>query len=146
LEIVTTASGVVYPREGDILYMRLFESGRFQYDSYPEQHPPDAVMGKVPITTKESAIDPAAVQEIIALAEQPDFQSAKSNYPGFQPHVDDRWVETIRYTYRGHAKSIAAVNFWDMKYHPEERAEYPPSLVRLMERLSELRTAAINDR
>jgi hypothetical protein len=153
LEIITTASGMVYPKEGDLLDMRLYESGRFEYDDYPEQKPPTYF--SPPITRKESRLNPEDVRNLINLAEQPDFLSAEEKYPGILPHIDDQWVTTIKFTYNGREKIITAVNLWDFRYAEVDSApapymeklrkkvKYPPSLLKLFVLANELKAKTI---
>ncbi|MDT5123204.1 MAG: hypothetical protein QOC96_2686 [Acidobacteriota bacterium] len=143
LEIITHASGVVYPKQGDLLDMRLYESGRFEYDDYPDQPPPDTLPSQVTVTKKEAKLNPEDVKELIGLAEQPDFLSAKDNYPGLHPHTDDEWITTIKFMYQGREKKIVVVNLWDIRDFPNDRSKYPPSMVKLFERALELKAKAI---
>ncbi|MDQ3753418.1 MAG: hypothetical protein M3371_01635 [Acidobacteriota bacterium] len=142
LEVVTTASGMVYPKEGDILNFRLYESGRFQYDDYPDQNLSGVITQNVVITNKEAKVSADDVRELISLAEQPDFLAAKESYPGLHPHIDDESIITIIFTHHGRRKKILAVDFWDMLSYPEDRAIYPVSMVRLLERVEELKVKA----
>ena len=143
LEIITHASGEVYPKEGDFLAMRLYESGRFEYDSYPPQDPPKVTIDNVTITKKEAKLSPEDVKELISLAEQPDFLSAQDKYPSLHQHIDDTWITTIKFTYQGREKKIVAVNFWDIRDFPKDQSKYPPSMVKLLERAYEFKAKAI---
>lgn len=142
LEVVVTASGMVYPKEGDILEMRLHVSGVFEYDDYPAQNPPENMAGKVKITKKAAKLTTEEVNELLNIARQPDFLAGKSDYASLHPHVDDRWTITIRYSYEGKEKTIKAINFWDDRT-TKDRAKYPPSMVNLLERTYALKNEAI---
>ena len=131
LEIVTNASGVVYP-QGDILDLRLYESGRFEYDDYNNQ-------GKREKQIREAELSAEQVRELIGLAQRADFLSAKEKYPSLRPHIDDLWVTTIKFEHQGQKKRIVVVNFWDILDYPEDRDKYPLSMVKLLERARELR-------
>ena len=143
LEIITDASGMVYPKEGEILDFRLYKSGRFEYDDYPNQDPPRVTTRNVIITKKDAKLSADDVKELINLAEQPDFLAAKENYPRLRPHVDDQWITKIIFTHQGRTKKISAGDFWDMLYYPEDRAKYPSSMVKLLERVKDLKAQAI---
>jgi hypothetical protein len=143
LEVITNASGMVYPKEGDILNFRLYESGRFEYDDYPNQDPPRVTTRNVVITKKEAKLNTDEVKELINLAEQPDFLAAKENYPRLRPHVDDQWTTIIIFTHQGQRKRISAVDFWDMLHYPEDKAKYPTSMAKLLEKVRELKAKAI---
>jgi hypothetical protein len=54
LEVMTTAYEAAYSKEGDILNMRLFENGRFEYDDFPAHNPPYTRNAKV--VRKESKL------------------------------------------------------------------------------------------
>jgi hypothetical protein len=112
LEVITNARGMVYPKEGDILDFCLYESGRFEYDDYPDQDPPRIMTSSVVITKKEAKVSPDDVRELITLAEQPDFLAAKENYPRLHPHIDDQWITTIIFTHQDRRKKISAIDFW----------------------------------
>lgn len=140
LEIITTAKGMVYPKEGDLLDMRLYKSGRFEYDDYPDINPPKVTSENASITRKEAKLAPEQVKELISLAEQPDFISAKEEYPSLYYRVDDEWITTIKFTYQGREKKVIAVNFTDVVYNQERRRFYPPSVVKLFVRAEELKS------
>ncbi|MER3632498.1 MAG: hypothetical protein C4325_10340 [Blastocatellia bacterium] len=62
------AWGAVYPKEGvEILHMRLFEDGRFEYDDFPDYDLPRT--RNVVITRKEPHLAKADVEKLVALAE-----------------------------------------------------------------------------
>lgn len=141
LEIVSTTSEMVYPK-GDILIMRLYQSGRFEYDDYAD-NPPNT--RNATTVRKENKLKPQDVIELITLAKQPDFLSAEEIYSEPRPHSHiDAFVSTkITFNYDGQTKKIEAENFWDILFFPEARIEYPPSMIKLLERAREMKTAAI---
>lgn len=144
LEVITTAAGNIYPKEGELLDMRLYESGRFEYDDYPDYNPPHTRTGNISITRKEGGLNPEDVKELVSLASQPDFLSAKEHYPRMQSGVTDIvWNTTVRFTHRGHVKEIYAEYFWTSYNSKEDRSKYPPSMVKLLGRVEELKAKAI---
>ena len=143
LQVITEARGSVYPKEGDILQMRLFESGRFEYDDFPDYNPPKFTSRNVSVTRKEAKLSPEDVKELISLAEQPDFLSAKEYYPTLHQHTDTSWITKINFTYKDKEKRIVAINFWDTQYYKEDKSKYPPSMVELLERVEELKAKAV---
>jgi hypothetical protein len=140
LEIVTNARGPVYPKEGDILDMRLYDSGRFEYDDYPLR--PSPTLDPVQITRKEARLSESETRELIDLAGQPDFLAAKDTYPPYSQHIDDAWTTIIRFTHGGNVKTITVVNFDDIRHYPNLRSTYPASMVKLIERAREMKARA----
>jgi hypothetical protein len=142
LEVVTTGFGAAYPKEGDILNMRLFESGRFEFDDFPEHNPPHTRNAKV--VRKESKLSLEAVKELIALTEQPDFLSANEKYPSWGNHHSDTfWDLSIKFICDEQQKKIEAADFWTMKDTEESKSVYPPSMLKLIERTEQLKAKAI---
>lgn len=87
---------MVYPKEGDILYFRLYESGRLEYDGYPNQDPPKITSRNVQITRKHAQLSEDDVNELISLASQPDFLNAKDEYlPPVRYAVDAVFTQKI---------------------------------------------------
>jgi hypothetical protein len=140
LEVVTHARGPVYPKEGDILDMRLYESGRFEYDDYPET--PSPTLNAIQVTRKEARLSESETRELIDLAGQPDFLAAKNSYPAFRQHIDDEWTTIVHFTHRGHDKRITVVNYDDIRHYPSVRSNYPVSLVSLIERARDMKAKA----
>ena len=144
LEVVTEAIGMLYPREGDILQMRLSESGRFEYDDFLDYDHPRVTSRNVVIRRKEAKLSPEETRELIDLAEQPGFLSAKKEYPTFNPRSGDAFsITKIKFTYKGKEKQIVAHNFWDTQFNKELKLNYPQSMVKLLERVEELKAKAI---
>jgi hypothetical protein len=145
LEITTNASGMVYPREGDILDMRLYESGRFEYDDYPNQDPPKITSANVIITRKESKLNADSVRELIGLAEQPDFLAADDEYPPIQRGVDSQFRKTILFTHRGRQKKIVVVDYGSDDGISDAKSRYPASLLQLVRKVYALKAEAIKN-
>jgi hypothetical protein len=143
LEVVTTASGAVYPKEGDILQMRLFADGHFEYDDFPDYNPPEASSRNVSVTKKEAKLTVEQVNELILLAKQPDFLAAQEKYESFYQGYDSNWVTKVKFKHQGVTKEIVADNFWGTQYHPKLKSKYPPSMVRLLKRVEELKAESI---
>ncbi len=142
LEIVSTTSDMVYPK-GDILIMRLYRSGRFEYDDYPNYNPPTT--RNATTTKKEAELNSEDVVELIKLANQPDFLSAEKHYPELRPntHIDAFVSTKIKFNNEKQTKFIEAENFWDILSYPEARAKYPPSMIKLLERAKEMKAKVI---
>lgn len=143
LEVITNAGGSAYPKEGDILQMRLYESGRFEYDDFPDYNPPKASSYNVVIKRKDAQLNPEDAKELIDLTEQSDFLSAKEKYSSLHRHDDTHWITTIKFAHKGKEKKIVAENFWDTQYHQEDKLNYPSSMVKLLERVEQLKAKAI---
>jgi hypothetical protein len=143
LEVTTTAYGAAYPKEGDILQMRLFEDGRFEYDDFPDYDPPRFTSGNVTITRKEGRLALPDVQKLVALAESDDFLSAEEEYRSLQSHTDTEWATHVSFRQGGIQKSITVWNFWDTQYTPSLKGNYPNSLVELLEQVEILKAKAI---
>jgi hypothetical protein len=142
LEISTRGTGMVYP-PGEVLDFRLYENGRLEYDDYPKQDPPRATMANVVIRRKAATLSPSDVKGLIGLAEQPDFLSAKEEYP-YMPRVltDAWWTRTIKFTHQGREKKIVTVNLEEMLFAAERKSDYPASMVKLLEKAGELKRKA----
>jgi hypothetical protein len=134
MEITTHGYGMVYPR-AEILELRVYQNGRLEYDVYPPQE--DEILNiHYWFPRRYSKLNSDDVNELIRLAEQPDFLAAQEQYEGSYPHVDDTWKTTIRFNHRGGTKQIVAINFWDS---PDDAAKYPPSMITLLKKVSALR-------
>jgi len=143
LEVTTTCRGAVYPREGEILNLRLFENGRFEYDDFPDYDPPRFTAENVPVTQKEGSLSKEDVAKLTSLAESDDFLSAKDRYEGIQPHVDTEWITRVDYKHGEINKSVVLVNFWDTQFTPSLKSHYPDSLVNLLEQVEIVKAKAI---
>jgi hypothetical protein len=143
LEVVTSASGAAYPKEGDILQMRLFPDGRFEYDDFPDYDPPRFTSRNVVVTRKENILPSFEVDELIALAENVDFLSASERYQSLRRHTDTVWITKVTFKHGNVQKSIALENFWDTQITPELKDRYPNSLVQLLEQIEVLKAKAI---
>ena len=146
LEVITTASGATYPKEGDILHIRLFADGKFEYDYFPDYNPPKAMGRNVKILRKETRLDEADVNELVRLAESPTFLAAKDHYPSFTQHLDDEWVTKLRFERGNFKKSVCVVNFWDTQYSPELKKNYPDNLIQLLEQVEQMKGKATGRR
>ena len=144
LEVVTNYSGMVEPK-GDILEMRLYEDGRFEYDDFPRCLPGYRYKGEPKLVRSESRVSPDAVQQLVKIGMQPDFQSASPMYPPQIKRlpIDTASLTTIRFVHGGTEKKIQAKDFEDFRYEPEARAKYPPSLVAVYDKVQELKRDVI---
>lgn len=143
LEVTTTAQGSVYPKEGDILQIRLFQNGRFEYDDFPDYNPPQTTSKNVVVTKKESYLSQEFTKELINLAEQPDFLSAEEKYDSLHQHIDTNWTTKIIFVNQGRQRTITVVNFWDTQYCTEDKSKYPQSMVALLEKVELFKAKAI---
>ena len=97
LEVTTICRGEVYPKKGEILHMRLFDNGRFEYDDFPDYDPPRFSSRNVSITRKEGTLNKEGVEKLVSLAESKDFLLAKDRYEGIQAHTDTEWTTKVEY-------------------------------------------------
>ena len=141
LEVITNVYGG-YPKDGDILQMRLFKDGRFEYDDFPDYDPPRATGRNVTITKKEARLTEDDVKELIALATSPNFLSSKEKYESMRGRLDDWYITKISFQRGSIRKAITAVNFWDTQYSPEFKKNYPSSLVQLLEQVEQMKAKA----
>lgn len=121
------------------------ESGRFEYDDFPDYNPPVASSRNVVVKRKEAKLSSEDIKELMDLMSKPDFLSAKDEYPEPYPGQsrDTEWVTKIKFRHENEEKNIVAVNFWGTQYNPEIKSKYPPSMVKLLERVEELKAKAI---
>jgi len=139
LEISTDCRGTTYPR-GQVLEFRLYQSGRVEYDKYPPQTDSSSLQLSYWFPRKHSYIPAAQVNELIALAEQPDFLGAKHLYPPAQQGTDSEFRTSIFLNHAGHQKNIVVIDYMgDDGVGDEEN--YPPSLRGLLKRAFEMRRA-----
>ena len=137
LEITVQGYGMVYP-EAEILELRVYQNGRVEYDSYPDQE--NAFFNpRYWFPRQHAKLSRSEAAELIGLAEQNDFLSAKEKYEAGYPHIDDEWKTTIKYSNGGREKQIVAINFWDAR-RPEDAAKYPESMVTLLKKVKALRS------
>ena len=137
LEVTTHGYGMVYP-SAEVLEMRVYENGRVEYDVYPPQEAAELKI-RYWFPMQHSKLTSDEVNELMRLAEQPDFLSAQEQYGAGHQHIDDSWKTTIRFSYRGREKRIVAINFWDITDRPEDSSKYPPSMVTLLKKVRALR-------
>ena len=78
LEVTTHGYGVVYPR-AEILTLRMYQNGRVEYDVYPPWEDSSFNL-RYWFPMRHSKLTDAEVNELISLAEQPDFFSAREKY------------------------------------------------------------------
>ena len=84
---------------------------------------------------------------MIELGTQPDFLSAKEEYPTFKTgHGDAFSITKIKFINNGKEKKIVAHDFWDTQYKEELKSNYPPSMIKLLERVEQLKAKAIGRR
>lgn len=111
------------------LYFRLYESGRLEYEISTVNYV---------VVRKEIQLSSAIVKELIRRAERPDFLGASGEYPQLRKMRDSGVVTSIVYTHQDREKMIVIRNYDPQ--HPRAKSYYPASLIRLLERVSELRS------
>ena len=143
LEVITSCKGAIFPKEGEIIQIRLFESGHFEYDDFPDYNPPKVTSRNVTLFKKESKLSNEETKELINLALQPDFLNSNENFPRFHEHFDTECKTKVKFSFQGQEKIITAINFWDFQYYEEDKEKYAPSLLKLLVRVEELKGRAI---
>ena len=139
LEIYTDCRGMTYP-QGKLLNLRLYQSGRLEYDKYPPQEQSRYLHLRYWFPRTHSYAAPAQVNELIALAEQPDFLDAEPEYPAAQMGTDSEFRTSISFRHAGHEKNIVVVDYYgDDGIGSMER--YPPSLLALLQKVSATKRA-----
>ena len=136
LEVTNQGYGMVYPK-AEILELRVYQNGRVEYDVYPPWKDSLFNLGYW-FPMRHSKLSSSEVKELIVLAEQPDFLSARESYEAGYMHIDDSWKTTIKFAYRGQERKITAINFWDIT-RPQDSSEYPASMVSLLKKVRGLR-------
>jgi hypothetical protein len=139
LEIYTDCRGMTYP-QGKLLNFRLYQSGRLEYDKYPpqEQSPYSHLRYWFPRT--HSYVTPTQVNELIALAEQPDFLGAEREYPAAQMGADSEFRTSVSFRHAGHEKYVVVVDYYgDDGIGATQR--YPQSLLALLSAVSTTKRA-----
>jgi hypothetical protein len=139
LEIIDTARISGNPEHHDLLEVRLYESGRFEFDDYPGEYLPREMPNN--IVRKVEKLNPEELKELVSLAEQPDFLSARFAYPAYHiiPPPLLNWDTTIRFIYVGQEKKFIILNIWDI-LHSDDRPLYlPQSAVKLLKRIREIK-------
>ncbi len=144
LEIKQNAIGNV-GEPGEKLMMRLYKSGRFEYDANPKANITTDSHGNVLYERKQGHINSEGANELLDLAERSDFQTAKDFYPTIHLHTDETYTTTVTYTNNALTKKIVISDFWDVASHPEDKARYPNSLVELLYKESSLKAKVVNE-
>lgn len=118
------------------LYFRLYGSGLVEYESNPD-YDPNAGEANHQLILKKTKIDAKEVAEIIKLSQQKDFQNAKSEYPRFQIWTDSGLETTIVFKHQTSEKRIVVNNY--SSYDKDNAKHYPPPLLKMMQKIDELR-------
>jgi hypothetical protein len=84
LEVTNQGYGMVYPK-AEILELRVYQNGRVEYDVYPLWKDSSFNI-RYWFPKQHSKLSSAEVNELIGLAEQPDFLSARENYEAGYAH------------------------------------------------------------
>ena len=133
LEIYTDCRGMTYPH-GKVLDIRLYQSGRLEYDRYP----PDELSAhwhfRYWFPRTHVYVTPDQVNEFIELAEQPDFRAAKDEYPPKIPGTDSEFRTFITFNHSGWRKNVVLVDYFGDD-GMGDRENYPPSLLALMKKV-----------
>ena len=116
------------------LYFRLYKSGRLEYEISSRIDPSSLMY----VVRKEIQLSRAIVKELIERAERRDFLGASGEYPQLRKMRDSGVVTSIVYTHQDREKMIVIRNYDPQ--HPRAKSYYPASLIRLLERVSELRS------
>jgi len=120
------------------LYFRLYKSGRLEYEVEQKSDSATGIAGVVYVK-KETQLSASVVEELIRLAEEPDFLNAPGSYASLTPVRDASRSTIIVYSNsaRGREKRIVIRDY--NPRHPRAESSYPKSLVKLLGRVSELR-------
>jgi hypothetical protein len=118
------------------LHFRVRKSGVVEYEVNAPRNRQDA-NSYFRLQLKKARVTTANVAELIALGEQPDFQAAKDEYPVFRIWIDSGLKTTVVFISKGREKKILLNNYHVSDAQNQEH--YPASLIRLLERVEELR-------
>jgi|GEM_PF-4059330 len=143
LQIITTALGPAYPKEGDILELRLYGDGTFQYDDFPDYDPPRSTSRNVTIKLSEGRLNESDVKELLQLCAHDDLMEAKDEYQSSSQHFDTKWITSVQCKTPKGTKTIKAVNIWDTQHDSSLSSQYPPSLIQLLEEAEKFKGIAI---
>jgi hypothetical protein len=110
------------------LYFRLYQSGRVEYEVND---------GNYGLKLRKTKIAAKEIAEIIKLGKESDFQKAKSEYPRFQIWTDSGLETTIVFKNENQEKKIVVNNY--SSYDKENDKHYPSSLLKMLEKIDELR-------
>lgn len=135
LNICNYGTGMV-PLPRALLHLRLYQSGRVEYEVRPG-YDPQVGEGNRRLLLKKTKVSAEDVAEIIRLGEQPDFQAAQSEYPVFRIWTDSGLKTTIVFRYKGREKKILVKNY--RAGDEQNGSHYPASLISLLQKADELR-------
>lgn len=135
LEITRKGAGMIFPTIKQV-YFRLYENGHLELE-VPPKFDPEAERPRFELSKREYKLNAKEVNEIISLAEKPDFLTAAEDYPALEHEVDAAMVTTMFYSSHGHKKKIVITNY--RPNHPKASSYYPVSLRELLRRVVELR-------
>lgn len=133
LEISTDCRGMTNPR-GEVLDFRLYESGRVESGNYPPQDSYGFNL-RYWFSRAHSQLSPAEVEELINLAEQPDFLAAQDEYPPLLHGTDSEFRTTIVFNHAGRQKRIVVIDYLGDDGVSGAEARYPQSLLKLLQKV-----------
>lgn len=135
LEITRKGTGLTFPLKRQV-YFRMYEDGRLEYET-PPVFDPEAKGPSFDLVMNQTRLGPTVVAELIRIAEQPDFLDAPDDFKPLRTWIDAVMVTTLIYRHENKEKRIAITNY--NPKHKEARKVYPASLLKLLQRVVELR-------
>lgn len=135
LEITREGKGMVFPLKKQV-YFRLYSDGKLEYEVPPEFNPEVASVNweLKHLTTYLTEKD---VRQIVRLAEKSDFLKLDGFYQLSQQYSDAIMKTTIVYKNKVLTKTIV-INNVQLK-SPEAKKHYPSPLIKLLNKIVELR-------
>jgi len=139
LEVTECGFGMSYP-QGCRLYLRVYETGKFEYEAEPRYEPE---LKRLVWKTKSAYLKGGSVSEIIRLVSDRDFMASKSEYPPLSDPVDALLIIRIRAVCRGANKEVEVRNY--MPQHMRAKSYYPAPLMKLLARVTEWRPVSAEE-
>ena len=126
LEITREGHGMIVPTVPQ-LFFRLHDNGLLEYE----------VITRREVRARHQRLNRAVVSEIQELLESRDLLDAKQEYPLLEDFKDAVMKTCIRYEQGNHYGHILVMNY--MPGNPKAKSYYPPSLMKLLERIESIR-------
>jgi hypothetical protein len=126
---------MTFPLKNQV-YFRLYEDGRLEYETPPVFNP-EAERASFDLVMNETRLEPAAVAELIRIAEQSDLLDAPDSFKPLHTWIDAVMVTTLVYKHGDKEKRIVITNY--NPKHKEAGKFYPASLQKLLQKVVELR-------
>lgn len=137
LEVYTDLEGMVYP-SGKVLDLKLYDSGRVEYDYYPPRQDNER---PVSLQRRETSLEKESLESIKKLIIEPGLLEAKSEYPPTAPRFDASITVTVIFKTAGTERRIILRENDSDLYLGKKKGVYPSALVDLL-----LLVQNINDR